>query len=276
MVKEAHTKQRGSAEGVPRRWKWHYETLALLRDRLIEERNEALSEAAEPIERHSMHQADSATDEFDRELALSRLSAEQDALYEVEAAMRRIVDGTYGVCEQTGKRIPAPRLKAVPWTRFREEVEAQLESTGEITRPHLGALRSLRDETASALAESEPTVEEPEPVLPAELPAEEESMETCRPNLQETAHSLVCHNSRAKGRATYHDPAGADNPSKHGRIRGCCGAGPGGSGQARQVFRTHHELPGDCRGAASASSARRLISHPHRTGSAAKRTGGHA
>lgn len=108
-----------------------------MRDRLIEERNEALSEAAEPIERHSMHQADSATNEFDRELAVSQLSAQQDALYEIEAAMRRILDGSYGVCEQTGKRIPAARLKAVPWTRFREEVEAQLENTGEIARPHL-------------------------------------------------------------------------------------------------------------------------------------------
>ena len=65
----------------------------MLRDRLIEERSEALSEAAEPVERHSLHQADSATNEFDHELALSQLSAEQDALYEVEAAMRRILDG---------------------------------------------------------------------------------------------------------------------------------------------------------------------------------------
>jgi RNA polymerase-binding transcription factor DksA len=139
-VKKARPKQRGSVESpprVPRRWKWHCKTLALMRDRLIEERNEALSEAAEPIERHSMHQADSATNEFDRELAVSQLSAQQDALYEIEAAMRRILDGSYGVCEQTGKRIPAARLKAVPWTRFREEVEAQLENTGEIARPHL-------------------------------------------------------------------------------------------------------------------------------------------
>ena len=51
--------------------------------------------------------------------------------------MRRILDGSYGVCEQTGKRIPAARLKVVPWTRFREEMEAQLENIGEIARPHL-------------------------------------------------------------------------------------------------------------------------------------------
>jgi DnaK suppressor protein len=82
--------------------------------------------------------------------------------------MRRILDGSYGVCEKRAKRIPAARLKAVPWTRFREEVEARLESTGEITPPHLGTLRSVRDEPA----ESEPPVEEPEPVSPTEQPTE--------------------------------------------------------------------------------------------------------
>jgi len=175
-AKTAHPKRRTSGTippQIPARWKWHYQTLSRLRERLIEERGEHLSEAAEPIERHSMHPADSASDEFDHEFALSQLSAEQDALYEVEAAMKRITNGGYGVCEQTGKRIPATRLKAVPWTRFREDVEARLESTGEIPRPGLGTLRSVRDEPAATLAESEPTVEEPELIAPAEQPTEE-------------------------------------------------------------------------------------------------------
>jgi hypothetical protein len=47
-----------------------------------------LSEAAEPVERHSLHQADSATNEFDHELALSQLSAEQDALYKPRLTRR--------------------------------------------------------------------------------------------------------------------------------------------------------------------------------------------
>jgi RNA polymerase-binding transcription factor DksA len=158
---------------IPERWRWHYQALARQQDRLIAERGAHLGEAAQPIERHSLHQSDSATDEFAHELALSQLSAEQDALYEVEAAMKRIMDGSYGVCEQTGKRIPAARLKAVPWTRFREDVESRLEGAGAIPRPRLGKLRSLRDEPAAALAESEPTVEEPKPVEPAESPVVE-------------------------------------------------------------------------------------------------------
>jgi RNA polymerase-binding transcription factor DksA len=152
---------------VPARWRWHHETLARLRERLIAQRGEHLNEAAEPIERHSLHQADSATDEFDHELALSRLSAEQDALYEVEAAMKRIADGSYGVCAESGKRIPAARLKVVPWTRFREDVEERLEHAGDIARQGLGKVRSLRNEPAVAFAQSEPkTVEESEPKEP--------------------------------------------------------------------------------------------------------------
>ena len=160
---------------IPRRWRWHYEALSRLRDRLIKERGEVLRESAEPIERHSLHQADSATDEFDHEFALSQLSAQQDALYEVEAAMRRILDGSYGVCEQTAKRIPAARLKAVPWTRFLEEVQARLESGGEVALRHLGTLRSVRDEPGAAFAEGEPTVEEPESASTSEQSTEDDA-----------------------------------------------------------------------------------------------------
>src|SRR5438105_6511616 len=50
-------------------------------------------------------------------MALSRLSVEQDALFEVEEALKRILIGTHGFCEETGKPIPAEHLKAVPWAR---------------------------------------------------------------------------------------------------------------------------------------------------------------
>jgi RNA polymerase-binding transcription factor DksA len=160
---------------IPARWAWHYEALSFLREELIRERKARLSEVAQPIEPHSMNLADSATDEFDHEIALSRLSIDQDALYEVEAAMKRILDGTYGVCEQTDEPIPAARLKALPWTRFRKEVATRLERTGVIARARLGALRSLREEVSLALMEAEPTLDEPlSPSLDSLPPDEEE------------------------------------------------------------------------------------------------------
>lgn len=129
--------------GINRKWAWHYRCLAVLRERLLEGRRERLAEAAQPLEPHSMDPADSATDELDHNLALAALNSKQDALQEIEEAMRRIHSGAYGVCEATRKPIPAARLKAVPWTRFRCEVEARLEQDGEIRRPHLGTLNSV-------------------------------------------------------------------------------------------------------------------------------------
>src|ERR1700720_4747321 len=53
-----------------------------------------------------MHQADAGSDAYDRDFALSLLSQEQDALYEIDQALKRIELGTYGVCEMSGKQIP--------------------------------------------------------------------------------------------------------------------------------------------------------------------------
>jgi DnaK suppressor protein len=61
-----------------------------------------------------MHQADAGSDAYDRDFALSLLSQEQDALYEIDQALRRIELGTYGKCEMSGKQIPRARLEAIP------------------------------------------------------------------------------------------------------------------------------------------------------------------
>jgi RNA polymerase-binding transcription factor DksA len=146
---------------VPPKWAWHYRVLLKVRERLLGDRSEQLREAAEPLEPHSMDIADSATDEFDHDIALSQLSAEQDALSEIEAALKRIVDSNYGVCEATGQRIPAARLRAIPWTRFCKNVEEDLENKGAVQRAHLEPAHSIRGAGPSRLAETEEAGEEP-------------------------------------------------------------------------------------------------------------------
>ena len=86
----------------------------------------------------STHQADAATDSYDRDLALGMLSSEQDALKEVDEALERIQNGTYAVCELTGKPIEDSRLEAIPWTRFSTAAEKQLEKEGAVNRARLG------------------------------------------------------------------------------------------------------------------------------------------
>lgn len=81
-----------------------------------------------------MHQADAGSDAYDRDFALSLLSQEQDALYEIDEAIKRIDNGTYGVCEMSGKHIPHARLEAIPFARFTVECQSELERTNKLTR----------------------------------------------------------------------------------------------------------------------------------------------
>lgn len=74
-----------------------------------------------------MHQADAGSDAYDKDFALSLLSQEQDALYEIEEGIKRAESGNYGVCEMSNKPIPKVRLEAIPYARFTVECQAQLE-----------------------------------------------------------------------------------------------------------------------------------------------------
>ena len=118
-------------------WAKYYENLIELRERLLNQMNGLAKESAEEMSGYSLHMADSGTDNFDRDFALSLLSSDQDAIYEIEEALKRIEKNTYGVCELTGKSIPKARLTAIPWTRFTVEAQAQLERDGEIGRAHV-------------------------------------------------------------------------------------------------------------------------------------------
>ena len=73
------------------------------------------------------HQGDAGSDAYDRDFALSVLAKEQDALYEIEQALRRIKGGTYGNCEISERKIPTARLEAIPFARLTVECQAQWE-----------------------------------------------------------------------------------------------------------------------------------------------------
>ncbi|MDQ2868454.1 MAG: TraR/DksA family transcriptional regulator [Verrucomicrobiota bacterium] len=81
-----------------------------------------------------MHQADAGSDAYDRDFALSLLSQEQDALYEIDQALKRIELGTYGKCEMSTKSIPRARLEAIPFARFTVECQSQLEKQNKQSR----------------------------------------------------------------------------------------------------------------------------------------------
>jgi RNA polymerase-binding transcription factor DksA len=109
-----------------------------------------------------MHQADAGSDAYDRDFALSLLSQEQDALYEIEEALKRIDFGTYGVCEMSGKAIAHARLEALPFARYTVECQSQIEKQGKVTRARVPvtSLFGLTDEEGGGETEEEETVTE--------------------------------------------------------------------------------------------------------------------
>ena len=114
-----------------------------LREQLVKQMSGLAAESAQEMAGYSLHMADSGTDNFDRDFALSLLSSDQDAVFEIEEALKRIERKTYGICELTAKPIPRARLEAIPWTRFTVEAQAQLEREGALKSRRLGALGSI-------------------------------------------------------------------------------------------------------------------------------------
>ena len=75
-------------------------------------------EASGDISGYTYHMADVATDNYDREFSLGLASNERALLYELDDALKKIEDGTFGICEECKSLITKTRLKAVPYARL--------------------------------------------------------------------------------------------------------------------------------------------------------------
>lgn len=142
--------------------------LLQLRDNILDSMNgvakDTLRSRAEGSEASAfgMHQADAGSDSYDRDFALSLLSQEQDALYEIEEALKRIDSETYGVCEMSGKQIAHARLEAIPFARYTVECQAQIEKMNKVQRSRtpVTSLFGLTDAEESAESDEEETTSE--------------------------------------------------------------------------------------------------------------------
>ena len=141
-------------------WQKFYNRLLELREQLLNQMNGLAKESAQEMPGYSLHMADSGTDNFDRDFALSLLSSDQDAVYEIEEALKRIEKKTYGTCELTGKTIPKARLEAIPWTRFTVDAQAQLEREGALRQRRLGQLGTIDSVSVAEVDGEEEEVEE--------------------------------------------------------------------------------------------------------------------
>ena len=94
---------------------------------VISMEDETLRKPSTELSKLPIHLADIETDNFGMECTLGLMYGEKQLLKEIDAALQRIEDGTYGICEGSGKPIPKKRLEALPWTRYCVEYASSLE-----------------------------------------------------------------------------------------------------------------------------------------------------
>ena len=104
-----------------------WERLEGLRHEYDALREESENDALHELSNNDQHQADTGTETFDRERDLSILEQIEGELADVEHALQRLDDGTYGMCEACGAVIPDERLEAMPAARFCLEDQALAE-----------------------------------------------------------------------------------------------------------------------------------------------------
>ena len=143
-------------KNIPKKHLKYYRKLVDLREHVLsgltlhskETLKRSTREDSGNLSNYSQHAADVGTENFERDFALNLLSSEQEALHEIEQAIQRIYNGTYGVCQITRKAISKERLSAVPFTRFSIEGQAQKENESGRKAPHRGAFMDSTEAAA--------------------------------------------------------------------------------------------------------------------------------
>jgi RNA polymerase-binding protein DksA len=126
-------KPRKNQAGLSPRDLEHYRELLLAKRRelvgdMSQMEREALRTAASSnLSNLPLHMADMGTDNYEQEFTLGLVEKDRQLLREINNALAKIMDGTFGICEGTGKPINRPRLEAQPWARFSIEYARQKE-----------------------------------------------------------------------------------------------------------------------------------------------------
>ena len=146
-----------SEANVPKKFLSYYRLLIELREHVLsgldyhtqETLHRSSKDDSGDLSSYGQHMADAGTETFDRDFALSLVSSEKEALHEIEKAIERIFDGSYGICKVTGKPIAKERLKAVPFTRFSVEGQIEFEKTQKRKVQRGGAFAETVEESAA-------------------------------------------------------------------------------------------------------------------------------
>ncbi len=133
---------------IPPAWRSYYARLLTLRRLLSEDVDELERTAHTDTPSVSKHPIEAASDSTNRDITLGLLALESNALGEIDAALQRIRDGHYGICEQTGVSISRDRLQVIPWARCTVKAQAELEEHRALPNPAgLKSITPIRSDT---------------------------------------------------------------------------------------------------------------------------------
>ncbi len=107
----------------------HEKRLLAMRKDLLGEITEGMKDGADEMKKDLGDMYDLASNERERELSLLLGHRGRDKLAQIDDALSRIQEGSYGVCDECGLRIGAERVKAMPFTRLCIECQSELERT---------------------------------------------------------------------------------------------------------------------------------------------------
>ncbi len=100
-----------------------------MRSKMTSTLKQSTAEVKKPDEAtgYSQHQADQGTDDFDRKINLELTSQEFQVLRQIERALEKVHDGTYGICDISGEEISKARLEAMPYALTTVKAQERLE-----------------------------------------------------------------------------------------------------------------------------------------------------
>ncbi len=131
--KTTKSKKSLSSKGSP----YSAEFLEEMKNKLLEMRKALLKDVTKSVKEESNYLRfevgdfyDHASEDRQRELALTLSNREREKLIQIEAALKRIEEGTYGICEVTGEKIGEERLRAMPFATLSIEAQEELEKGG--------------------------------------------------------------------------------------------------------------------------------------------------
>ncbi|MBQ6534085.1 MAG: TraR/DksA C4-type zinc finger protein, partial [Opitutales bacterium] len=161
----AKTHEKLEEKDVPRKWKKYYKSLVELRkhhSKGVETHSqEVLKRSAKDdagdLSSYGQHLADAGSESFERDMAYNIISGQKEILAEIDEAIKRIKNGTYGICEVTGKPIPESRLSSIPYTRCTKEGQEIKEA--EIRRQKASQRAELYDiaDGAQGISDDDPS-----------------------------------------------------------------------------------------------------------------------